>query len=98
MTTTAARWGRASSGEADLYYERRGGGPPLLLITGGGGDAGYYAALAEILAGAVTTASQRAVRRWFEAGPPVELRPLIAEALSQLASAVTDAARRIENG
>ena len=54
MTTTTARWGRASSGEADLYYERRGGGPPLLLITGGGGDAGYYAALAEILAGEYT--------------------------------------------
>ena len=50
MTTTTARWGRAASDEADLYYERRGDGPPLLLITGGGGDAGYYAALAGILA------------------------------------------------
>ena len=50
MTTTTAKWGRAASGEADLYYERRGDGPPLLLITGGGGDAGYYSALAEILA------------------------------------------------
>src|SRR5215831_14994946 len=50
MTTTTVRWGRASSDEADLYYERRGDGPPLLLITGGGGDAGYYSALAGILA------------------------------------------------
>jgi pimeloyl-ACP methyl ester carboxylesterase len=54
MTTTTARWGRAASDEADLYYERRGDGPPLLLITGGGGDAGYYSALAGILAGDFT--------------------------------------------
>src|SRR5580704_14309875 len=54
MTTTTARWGRATSDEADLYYERRGDGPPLLLITGGGGDAGYYSALAGILAGDFT--------------------------------------------
>ena len=54
MTTTTAKWGRASSDEADIYYERRGDGPPLLLITGGGGDAGYYSALAEILAGEYT--------------------------------------------
>jgi transcriptional regulator MftR-like protein len=51
-----------------------------------------------VLAGAVTTASQKAVRRWFQADPPVELRSLIAEALSQLALAITDAARRIQPG
>jgi AcrR family transcriptional regulator len=51
-----------------------------------------------VLAGAVTTASQRAVRRWFDADPPVELRPLVAEALSALASAFTDAARWIQPG
>lgn len=54
MTTTTARWGRASSDEADIYYERQGDGPPLLLITGGGGDAGYYSALAGNLAGEYT--------------------------------------------
>src|SRR5215472_5143880 len=44
-----------------------------------------------VLAGAVTTASQTAVRRWFAADPPVELRPLVRDALSQLAAAITDA-------
>jgi hypothetical protein len=51
-----------------------------------------------VLAGAVTTASQTAVRRWFAADPPVELRPLVREALSQLAAAITDAADRIQPG
>jgi AcrR family transcriptional regulator len=51
-----------------------------------------------VLAGAVTTASQLAVRRWFDADPPEELRPLIAEALSALASVFTDAARWIKPG
>jgi AcrR family transcriptional regulator len=51
-----------------------------------------------VLAGAVTTASQRAIRRWFDADPPVELRPLIAGALGQAAAAITDAARRIQTG
>jgi len=51
-----------------------------------------------VLAGAVTTASQLAVRRWFHADPPVELRPLVAEALNALASAFTDAARWIQPG
>jgi AcrR family transcriptional regulator len=51
-----------------------------------------------VLAGAVTTASQIAVRRWFAADPPVELRPLVCEALGELASAFTDAARRIQPG
>ena len=51
-----------------------------------------------VLAGAVTTASQMAVRRWFAADPPVELRPLVREALGELMSAFTDAARRIQPG
>jgi len=51
-----------------------------------------------VLAGAVTTASQTAVRRWFAADPPVELRPLVRDALSQLAAAITDAAHRIQPG
>jgi AcrR family transcriptional regulator len=51
-----------------------------------------------VLASAVTTASQGAVRRWFEADPPVELRSLVAEALSELAAALTDVARRIQPG
>jgi len=51
-----------------------------------------------ILAGAVTTASQAAVRRWFNADPPAKLRPLVAGALSELASALTDTARRIQPG
>jgi AcrR family transcriptional regulator len=49
-----------------------------------------------VLAGAVTTASQRAVRRWFEADPPAELRALVAGALGELASAFTDVARWIQ--
>jgi AcrR family transcriptional regulator len=51
-----------------------------------------------VLASAVTTASQRAIRRWFDADPPAELRPLVAEALSELAAALTDVARRIQPG
>jgi len=51
-----------------------------------------------VLAGAVTTASQAAVRRWFAADPPVPLRPLVAEALGQLAGAFTDAARAVQPG
>jgi AcrR family transcriptional regulator len=51
-----------------------------------------------VLAGAVTTASQVAIRRWFDADPPAELRPLVAEALGELASAFTDVARRIQPG
>ena len=49
-----------------------------------------------ILAGAVTTASQSAIRRWFGADPPVPLRPLVAEALGQVATAFTDAARLVQ--
>jgi AcrR family transcriptional regulator len=41
----------------------------------------------QILAGAVTAASQVAVRRWFAADPPVPLRPLLQQALDQLATA-----------
>jgi AcrR family transcriptional regulator len=51
-----------------------------------------------VLAGAVTTASQMAVRRWFAADPPVELRPLVREALGELASAFADAARWVQPG
>jgi AcrR family transcriptional regulator len=41
----------------------------------------------QILAGAVTAASQVAIRRWYAADPPVPLRPLIELALQQLATA-----------
>ena len=41
----------------------------------------------QILAGAVTSASQVAIRRWYTAEPPVPLRPLIELALRQLATA-----------
>jgi AcrR family transcriptional regulator len=41
----------------------------------------------QILAGAVTAAAQVAVRRWFAADPPVPLRPLLRQALDQLAAA-----------
>ncbi len=40
-----------------------------------------------ILAGAVTAASQVALRHWFNADPPQPLRPLLQRALRQLASA-----------
>jgi hypothetical protein len=51
-----------------------------------------------VLAGAVITASQAAIRRWFAADPPVPLRPLVREALSQVAQAFTDAARAVQPG
>ena len=51
-----------------------------------------------VLAGAVTTASQLAVRRWFAGDPPVPLRPLVREALGQVAAAFTDAARAVQPG
>ena len=41
----------------------------------------------QVLAGAVTAASQVAIRRWYAADPPVPLRPLLELALRQLASA-----------
>jgi hypothetical protein len=41
----------------------------------------------QILAGAVTAASQVAIRHWYRADPPVPLRPLIELALQQLAVA-----------
>ena len=44
----------------------------------------------QILAGAVTAASQVAVRRWFAADPPVPLRPLLRQALDQLATACSE--------
>ena len=46
-----------------------------------------------VLASAVTTTSQIAVRRWFAADPPVELWPLVREALGELSAAFADAAR-----
>jgi hypothetical protein len=49
------------------------------------------------LAGAVTTATQAAVRRWFDADPPVSLRPVAGEALGGLAQAFTDAARAVQS-
>jgi hypothetical protein len=51
-----------------------------------------------VLGGAVTTASQQAVRRWFAASPPVALRPMVAAALRDLAAALTDAAGQIQAG
>jgi len=54
--------------------------------------------LSLVLAGAVTTATQAAVRRWFEADPPVPLRPLVREVLGQVAQAFTDAARVVQPG
>jgi MftR C-terminal domain len=44
----------------------------------------------QIVAGAVTAASQVAVRRWFAADPPVPLRPLLGLALRQLAVACSE--------
>ena len=40
----------------------------------------------EVLAGAVIAATQVAVRRWAAADPPVPLRPLLRQALDQLAT------------
>ena len=48
----------------------------------------------QILAGAVTTASQVAIRRWYRADPPMPLRPLIELALRQLATACSAPASR----
>ncbi len=41
-----------------------------------------------ILAGAVTAASNVALRRWLDADPPCPLRPLLQRALHELASAL----------
>ena len=41
---------------------------------------------------------QAAVRRWFDADPPVPLRPLVREVLGQVARAFTDAARAVQPG
>ncbi len=41
----------------------------------------------QILAGAVTAASQVAIRHWTDADPPAPLRPLLRRALEQLAAA-----------
>jgi AcrR family transcriptional regulator len=46
----------------------------------------------QILAGAVTVASQVAVRRWYRADPPVPLRPILEAALQSLASACSEPA------
>jgi AcrR family transcriptional regulator len=46
----------------------------------------------QILAGAVTAATQVAVRRWAAADPPVPLRPLLRRALDQLATACSEVA------
>ena len=51
-----------------------------------------------MLAGAVTTATQAAVRRWFATDPPVPLRPPVREVLGQVAQAFTDAARAVQPG
>jgi AcrR family transcriptional regulator len=44
----------------------------------------------QILAGAVTAASQVAIRRWYTASPRVPLRPMIELALRQLAAACSE--------
>jgi hypothetical protein len=46
----------------------------------------------QILAGAVTAASQVALRRWYAADPPVPLRPILERALEQLATACSQRA------
>jgi AcrR family transcriptional regulator len=46
----------------------------------------------QIVAGAVTVASQVALRRWYRADPPVPLRPMLELALRQLASACSQPA------
>lgn len=46
----------------------------------------------QILAGAVTAASQVAIRRWYAADPPVPLRPILEHALQQLATACSQPA------
>ena len=48
----------------------------------------------EILAGAVIAATQVAVRRWAAADPPVPLRPLLRQALDQLAGVSSGGADR----
>jgi AcrR family transcriptional regulator len=52
----------------------------------------------QILAGAVTAASQVAIRRWYAADPPVPLRPLLELALRQLASACSEPAGARQSG
>jgi AcrR family transcriptional regulator len=44
----------------------------------------------QILAGAVTAASQVAIRYWYRASPPQPLRPIIERALRQLATACSE--------
>jgi AcrR family transcriptional regulator len=46
----------------------------------------------QVLAGAVTAASQVAIRRWYAADPPEALRPILERALRQLASACSQPA------
>jgi AcrR family transcriptional regulator len=46
----------------------------------------------QVLAGAVTAASQVAIRRWYAADPPEALRPIVERALRQLASACSQPA------
>jgi AcrR family transcriptional regulator len=46
----------------------------------------------QVLAGAVTAASQVAIRRWYASDPPVPLRPILELALRQLASACSQPA------
>jgi AcrR family transcriptional regulator len=48
----------------------------------------------QVLAGAVTAASQVAIRRWYASDPPVPLRPILELALRQLASACSRPAPR----
>ena len=48
----------------------------------------------EVLAGAVIAATQVAVRRWAAADPPLPLRPLLQQALDQLATVCSGGADR----
>jgi len=52
----------------------------------------------QVLAGAVTAASQVAVRRWYAADPPEPLRPILERALRQLASACSQPAPPAASG
>jgi len=57
--------------------------------TGTDPEAGMFP---QVLAGAVTAASQVAIRRWYAADPPEPLRPILERALHQLASACSQPA------
>ena len=96
---------------AETVARLTGGREPLQAVRGRGAQPrlgasrpaarltpGISPELPVVLASAVNTASQAAIRRWFAADPPVPLRPLVREALGQVATAFTDAARAVQPG